>query len=528
MFFKHMLTINTHIIKRGSLKEKIKNVLAVIYNPAIAECMKKLYKKIQYIKRTAVYYPNPYSYLDTTVVIPPSKCDEDLPILYNEDLPKNIFIEEVESKWSKYINYYFIHKEEFVNENNETVLYERKVYLTNEKSHIAFLCLTKDKDGTYSENSLHYVIYVPDYGFYNVDECINNPSISFGKTVYGVKVIKDKKLYRKYKILYSYYKSIVNAGHSIYKFLHTIDSTILCIRFPFLYPRNRFSGRHYNNYKLSNYLKNLYNKSNWSGHVRWPKDESEIKVFDSDTKIESRPCEKNKKLKCWYYIDSNGEEVILNDKSLGIINVFKYHNKYSENECEDGIYCWSDEHGWLNLLDSNSKRDVLSFDCDEYESRYYHIVLDKKINFYIKCVEFFYDYVLGVIFCIPTFNELDSLDEGWLRRFGIDMCKDIRKQLIKDKMLFSFRIMQIKEKYGTLRFYVASASREIYSIINKYEDISFSTCICCGEPAKYITSGWISPFCEHCVNKDSIETASVLDENGNIIKDAYENEEDCE
>ena len=91
-------------------------------------------------------------------------------------------------------------------------------------------------------------------------------------------------------------------------------------------------------------------------------------------------------------------------------------------------------------------------------------------------------------------------------------------------MLFSFRIMQIKEKYGTLHFYVASASREIYSIINKYEDISFSTCICCGEPAKYITSGWISPFCEHCVNKDSIETASVLDENGNIIKDAYKNE----
>ena len=106
-----MLTINTHIIKRGSLKEKIKNVLAVIYNPSIAGCMKRLYKKIQDIKKTAVYYPNPYSYLDTTVVIPPSKCNEDLPILYNEDLPKNIFTEEVESKWSKYINYYFIHKE---------------------------------------------------------------------------------------------------------------------------------------------------------------------------------------------------------------------------------------------------------------------------------------------------------------------------------------------------------------------------------------------------------------------------------
>ena len=29
-----------------------------------------------------------------------------------------------------------------------------------------------------------------------------------------------------------------------------IPATILCIRFPFLYPRNRFTGKHYTNWKL--------------------------------------------------------------------------------------------------------------------------------------------------------------------------------------------------------------------------------------------------------------------------------------
>lgn len=519
-----MLTINTHIIKRGSLKEKIKNILEIIYNPTKAECMKRLYNKIQDIRKMAVYYPN--SYIDTVSVTPPSECEKDLPILYYEELPE-VFSEEVEDKYSKYTNYYFIHKEEFVNSNNETVILDRKVYLTNKKSYIAFICLAKDKDGFYSENSFHYVIYVPDYGFYNVDECIENPSMMFGKKNYRVKVIKDKKLYHKSKKLYSFYRAIVKTGNSVYNVLHTIDSVILCIRFPFLYPRNRFSDRHYNNYKLSNYIKALDNKANWRGNVRWPKDESRIReiVNMKDIHIKSRPCKKNKTLKCWYYIDENGEEVILNNKSLGIINVFKYHKKSSKDKLEDGVYCWSEEHGWMNLLGADSEK-LLSFDHDDYESKYYHIVFDKKINFYIKCIEFFYDYILGFIFCIPTSNELDALDEGWMRKFGIDMCKELRKQLIKDKMLFSFRITQIKEKFGTLRFYVASASREVYSIIDKYEHISFSTCICCGEPAKYITSGWISPFCEHCVNKDSIESASILDENGNIIKDAYAEDDD--
>ena len=46
---------------------------------------------------------------------------------------------------------------------------------------------------------------------------------------------------------------------------NTIKSSILCIRFPFLYPRNRFTGLHYNNWKVKNYRNKLVEKYQYNG-----------------------------------------------------------------------------------------------------------------------------------------------------------------------------------------------------------------------------------------------------------------------
>ena len=51
-----------------------------------------------------------------------------------------------------------------------------------------------------------------------------------------------------------------------FKLIHRIiKSSILCIRFPFLYPRNRFTGLHYNNWKIQNYCTKLIEKYKYSG-----------------------------------------------------------------------------------------------------------------------------------------------------------------------------------------------------------------------------------------------------------------------
>ena len=69
-------------------------------------------------------------------------------------------------------------------------------------------------------------------------------------------------------------------------------------------------------------------------------------------------------------------------------------------------------------------------------------------------------------------------------------------------MLYEWRITDIKEKFGTFRLYCNYGSNELYNIINKYEELSWHTCINCGKSATYTSKGWISPYCEDCINKD--------------------------
>lgn len=98
------------------------------------------------------------------------------------------------------------------------------------------------------------------------------------------------------------------------------------------------------------------------------------------------------------------------------------------------------------------------------------------------------------------YTELDELPEGWVKAFGEKMCEEIRDALIDDGDLDRWRIVQAKEKYGSLVIYdngIKEGSR-VHDIIDKYKNISGWTCIVCGKPATRITTGWISPFCDDC------------------------------
>ena len=103
------------------------------------------------------------------------------------------------------------------------------------------------------------------------------------------------------------------------------------------------------------------------------------------------------------------------------------------------------------------------------------------------------------------FTYLDDMPDGWRKAFGIQMCEEIREILIKGNYLYDYRIAQIKEKFGALRWYDEgtpdSIYREIQDIIYKYEKISAHICISCGKPATKISTGWIMPFCDKCADK---------------------------
>lgn len=56
---------------------------------------------------------------------------------------------------------------------------------------------------------------------------------------------------------------------------------------------------------------------------------------------------------------------------------------------------------------------------------------------------------------------------------------------------------QVKEKYGTLHFYMSTATDEMHDIIERYEELSGKTCESCGNPGSIDhTKGWLTALCD--------------------------------
>lgn len=104
-----------------------------------------------------------------------------------------------------------------------------------------------------------------------------------------------------------------------------------------------------------------------------------------------------------------------------------------------------------------------------------------------------------------TITMLDSMPRGWRLKFGEQMCEDIKEVLLKANYLDKYVVVQIKEKFGALRWYDSGIPEDYYEelqeVITKYEFLSSHTCINCGKEALYESQGWICPFCEECTKK---------------------------
>ncbi len=60
------------------------------------------------------------------------------------------------------------------------------------------------------------------------------------------------------------------------------------------------------------------------------------------------------------------------------------------------------------------------------------------------------------------------------------------------------RVSQIKEKFGSLHFYMTSATDAMWNLIHEYEKKSITICEECGKEGKLITKGWWKTSCDKC------------------------------
>lgn len=308
--------------------------------------------------------------------------------------------------------------------------------------------------------------------------------------------------YRKYKNIYpdtNVWKWLWNQIPFYFRKMYRIPyCTYMCIRYPFLYPRNRFTDKH--TVGLLNPLRSkLYNSSIMEVVVTG-KLEKENKPFTNILSFAGITAKLNisdKKI----IITNNIEQKVYDltnllweDNRFEILGISLFVNTFSGNPTINVHVRTKDENDETNY---GFSYDRVYFIKNRFKNKLYKFIkwIDEKI--------------LDKIFILPISTEWDAVEPGWNKAFGKQYLKELKAQIKKDKIK-NWRITQIKEKWGRLNLYCNYGTHGLYKIIHKYEDISWNTCIKCGKPATYTSRDWISPYCHDCVIKSNEPSRYIL------------------
>jgi hypothetical protein len=105
--------------------------------------------------------------------------------------------------------------------------------------------------------------------------------------------------------------------------------------------------------------------------------------------------------------------------------------------------------------------------------------------------------------------------EDWTKNLGKEMwpgCIGTQEDIDKAQKKFDETpcpvAVQVKEKFGTLRFYVDGATDIQYNYIEFAEMMSGRTCEVCGKPGQTYYMGWHRTLCNEHANEDYGEEAA--------------------
>lgn len=86
---------------------------------------------------------------------------------------------------------------------------------------------------------------------------------------------------------------------------------------------------------------------------------------------------------------------------------------------------------------------------------------------------------------------------GWYKIIE-KLTNDINAIIQRDKLENCYATT-VKEKYGTLRYYMSTETDEISDLIEKAEDETENTCEVCGNPGQMNRNGyWLAVRCNEC------------------------------
>ena len=99
----------------------------------------------------------------------------------------------------------------------------------------------------------------------------------------------------------------------------------------------------------------------------------------------------------------------------------------------------------------------------------------------------------------PRFFAIDRLREvrcygGWLALID-ELCQALELHLLSSPSTPQIKVVQVKEKFGELRFYIEGGDQHCQMLIVQARARSLITCEVCGAPGSLIGERWVSVRC---------------------------------
>jgi hypothetical protein len=159
--------------------------------------------------------------------------------------------------------------------------------------------------------------------------------------------------------------------------------------------------------------------------------------------------------------------------------------------------CWGFEfrgNGWYNIIDALCENIQHSIDWSE---KAYQI--DTGYNDMLKQV------LSGNRKAYDEYFTTSITDEKKREEYFKLWLKTAKKREVKEPIPQVIAV-QVKEKFGTLRFYVDGGNEVTHAMINMAESMSARTCEKCGAPGKLRGKTWLYTACdEHTEECDKFD-----------------------
>ena len=173
--------------------------------------------------------------------------------------------------------------------------------------------------------------------------------------------------------------------------------------------------------------------------------------------------------------------------------MFVNRNKSMQETC----MCWGFDHGdgWYNIIDQLCNSIQGHIDWKEkqrnYAIAYNDMMLQARARNWAPFEEYYKHY-----------NE-KAREEERVKILQLNF-RDI------PELIPQVTVDQIKEKFGTLRFYYTGGDTYIDGLVSMAENMSGVMCEECGNPAETRGGGWIHTTCKPCEEKRDLERAESM------------------